>query len=145
MGSSQERQNCAFCAIASGAAPAAIVFEAEDSVGFLPLNPATFGHTLIIPRRHFRDLWEIPKDVMADLMKSALVVAHGIRDALRPEGMNIINSAGEVASQTIFHIHVHLVPRWQDDRMGRLWPPDEPQDEAARRETARRIAEYIAI
>jgi histidine triad (HIT) family protein len=121
---------CPFCEIVAGRSPARIVHESPHTLAFLPLRPATRGHTLVVPKRHVTDLWQLDTLTAHPLMESVLLVAQGIRSALSPEGLNLINSAGEVASQTVFHLHMHLVPRWPDDGMGHLWPESEnPGDE----------------
>ncbi|MFB8217693.1 HIT family protein [Streptomyces anulatus] len=136
--------NCAFCSIVAGESPAEVVFESANTISFLPLNPATYGHTLVIPKMHVRDIWEIDLNVANDVAAATLRVAHGIRLALKPDGLNLINSSGAAASQTIFHLHVHLVPRWKNDRVGNIWPPDQPLPEAVREELADDMREGIA-
>lgn len=117
--------NCAFCAAVRGDDRSVeIVGEAEDWIAFFPTNPATPGHTLIIPRRHVVDLWEVDPELAAELMKAVVQVGRAIEVSLQPEGMNLISSAGRVAEQTIFHLHLHVVPRWHRDDFGRIWPID---------------------
>lgn len=114
---------CAFCAIARGDDRSVnVVSEADDWIAFFPTNPATPGHTLIIPRRHVIDLWEVEPELAAELMKAVVRVGRAIDQSLKPEGMNLITSAGKVAEQTIFHLHLHVVPRWHRDDFGRIWP-----------------------
>jgi histidine triad (HIT) family protein len=91
-------------------------------VAFFPLEPATPGHTLIIPREHVSDLWAASPELAAELMRAAVQVGRAIQEALAPEGMNLITSAGTVAEQTIFHLHLHVVPRWKRDGFGAIWP-----------------------
>lgn len=122
--------DCEFCDIVSGRAPALFVAEWDTAVAFFPLNPATVGHTLVVPRRHVADLWSADADLAAVLIQHVLEIAHQIRTALTPGGMNIINSAGRVATQTIMHLHVHVVPRYSDDAMGEIWPEGSPVAEA---------------
>ncbi|MFD8223035.1 HIT family protein [Streptomyces massasporeus] len=123
-------EDCPFCEIVAGRSPARVVHESPHTVAFLPLRPAVTGHTLVVPKRHVRDFWHLTTDTAHPLMDAMLLVARGIRTALSPEGLNVINSAGEAASQTVFHLHMHLVPRWSNDRMGHLWPaPSESAEE----------------
>ncbi|WP_425315515.1 HIT family protein [Streptomyces qinglanensis] len=119
-------QGCDFCAIGSGEAPATIFWEDEDNMAFFPLRPAVVGHTLIIPKSHFADFFGLPESSLSSLMQAAAKVGRGIQRALSPDGMNVITSAGAAASQSVFHAHVHLVPRWAADRFGDIWPPGEP-------------------
>jgi len=118
-----DEANCDFCAIARGGDRSVeIVSEAENWIAFFPTNPATPGHTLIIPRRHVVDLWEVELGLAAELMKAVVLVGRAVKVALKPEGMNLITSAGNVAEQTVFHLHLHVVPRWHRDNFGRIWP-----------------------
>lgn len=115
--------DCTFCAIARGDDHSVnVVSEADNWIAFFPTNPATPGHTLIIPRRHVIDLWEVEPELAAELMKAVVRVGRAIDQSLKPEGMNLITSAGKVAEQTIFHLHLHVVPRWHRDDFGRIWP-----------------------
>lgn len=114
---------CDFCSIARGEEPAAeIVAETIDWVAFFPLNPATPGHTLIIPREHVPDLWAISPVRSATLIAAVVQVGQAIQRALNPDGMNLISSAGSAAEQTVFHLHLHVVPRWRQDGFGQIWP-----------------------
>lgn len=114
---------CAFCAIARGADNAVeVVGEGSLWVAFFPLEPATPGHTLIIPRTHVADLWEATSELAAELMRATVTVGNAIYSAIQPEGMNLITSAGSAAEQTVFHLHLHIVPRWRRDGFGEIWP-----------------------
>ncbi len=116
---------CDFCAIGRGRNRSAeIVCEDEDWVAFFPLNPATPGHTLVIPRSHVTDLWEVEAPMDTALMAAVIRVGRAIGTALNPEGMNLITSAGKTAEQTVFHLHLHVVPRWRRDGFGRIWPTE---------------------
>lgn len=116
-----------------------LVYEDEQVIAFPPVRPAAVGHTLVVPRRHLRDFWDGEAADVAPVARAASVVGAAIRRALRPQGMNLISSAGEVATQSVFHLHLHVVPRWKDDHMGRIWPTRPPQQASARE----RIAELI--
>ena len=130
---------CEFCAIACGDSDAEVVCDGERWIAFFPLEPATSGHTLIIPREHVKDLWEVSADTGCDLMEAVILVGRAIKSALRPDGMNLITSAGAAAEQTVSHLHLHVVPRWSDDGFGELWPPKKPMPRAIERDAARRI------
>lgn len=115
--------DCAFCAIARGEDRSVeTVCEGEDWVAFFPLEPATPGHTLVIPKGHVANLWDVPPQLSAALMNAVIRVGRAIEQALRPDGMNLISSAGRVAEQTVFHLHLHVVPRWENDDFGPIWP-----------------------
>jgi histidine triad (HIT) family protein len=116
--------HCDFCAIARGDDPSVeIVCDDETWVAFFPLTPATPGHTLVIPRSHIPDLWSADPLLARDLMTAVIRVGRAIDKALTPAGMNLISSSGEVAEQTIYHLHLHVVPRYPDDAIGEIWPP----------------------
>lgn len=115
--------DCPFCSIVSGSdTDAAVVARGDRWVAFIPLDPATRGHTLVVPRDHHEDWWAAPADVIAEVARATHSVGRVIQDALGPQGVNLITSAGRAAEQTIFHLHVHLIPRWVNDAMGPIWP-----------------------
>jgi histidine triad (HIT) family protein len=117
--------DCIFCKIAAGEAPAEIVQEDEHTVAFMDLNPWTRGHALVIPRRHSRNLYEIREDDLDRTIEAAKRLALRARDALGCDGVNLINSSEPAAWQTVFHFHVHVIPRYEDDP---LQLPGKPMD-----------------
>lgn len=136
---------CDFCKLAQGRDQSAeVLAEGDEWVAFFPLDPATPGHTLIIPRSHVVNLWEIDSKLGCVLMDAVVAVGRGIQTALRPDGMNLITSAGSVAEQTIFHLHLHLVPRWQDDCFGQIWPTESKGDRGDLEQVAIRIRAALA-
>ncbi|MEV5318363.1 HIT domain-containing protein [Streptomyces sp. NPDC052687] len=131
---------CPFCAVVADPARARVVHEDAHTVAFCPLTPATRGHTMVVPRVHSADIWQMGEEEVGHLMGSVLSVGRLLRAVLAPEGVNIINSAGRAATQTVFHTHVHLVPRYRGDPMGDFWPPREaPRDEAVPDGPAQRL------
>ncbi len=116
--------DCDFCAIVAQQEDAREVLRTDQVVAFFPLEPATLGHTMVIPRRHLPSIWHLDDATAAVLATATLIVARAVRDALDPSGLNIIQSNGRAATQTVPHLHVHVVPRWQDDAMGPIWPDD---------------------
>ncbi|KOX47057.1 HIT family hydrolase [Streptomyces sp. NRRL F-7442] len=133
-------ETCTFCDIVANPTRARVVHEDDHTVAFFPLTPATWGHTLVVPRAHAADLWEMADVEVQHLMRTVLAVGRTLRGVLEPPGMNVIHSAGQAASQTVFHAHVHLVPRMPGDAMGEIWPPREPpRDETELDELAQRI------
>ena len=133
-------EGCDFCSIAQGKDQSAeIICEADHWVAFFPLDPATPGHTLVIPRHHFRDLWVLETSLAAELMSAVIRVGQAIGAALSPEGMNLISSSGEAAEQTVPHLHLHVVPRWAKDSFGRIWPPEKPMSEVLKENVADRV------
>jgi len=118
-------KDCPFCAIAAGRDDQVeVVCSSDDWVAFFPENPATPGHTLVIPRKHIQDFWEVDAALEVGLFQALLRVGNAIWHAVKPEGLNLITSAGEAAEQTVLHLHFHIVPRWEDDRLN-IWPPKE--------------------
>jgi histidine triad (HIT) family protein len=117
--------DCIFCAIAAGEGPAEIVQEDVHTVAFMDINPWTRGHALVIPRAHSRNLYEIADDDLARTMAAAKRLAVRMRDVLGCDGINVLNSCEAAAWQTVFHFHVHLIPRYEDDPL-RL--PGSPMD-----------------
>jgi len=137
-----ETESCEFCAIARGEDHSVeVVCEGESWIAFFPLNPATPGHTLVIPRTHVADLWKVDPPLGAELMAAVIRVGRAIDAALSPEGMNLITSAGETAEQTVFHLHLHLVPRWHRDGFGRIWPVEGKYEDTDLEDVASRIRE----
>jgi histidine triad (HIT) family protein len=117
--------DCIFCAIASGEGPAEIVQEDEHTVAFMDINPWTRGHALVIPRAHSADLYDIGDDDLARTMAAVKRLAARMRGALGCDGINVLNSTGRAAWQTVFHFHMHVIPRYEDDPL-RL--PGSPMD-----------------
>ena len=136
-------QDCAFCKIVRGETPAEVVFESDTALAFFPPEPATRGHTLVIPKRHVRDFLDLASEDVPGLGDAVLRVGNGLKHELTPEGMNLISSAGSAASQTVMHLHVHLVPRWNGDAVGEIWPPKQPTSEAALEGLADRMRQRL--
>lgn len=100
------------------------VYRDEHVVAFFPTEPAVLGHTMVVPREHVPDVWSLSEETASHLARATVRLAGAVRDAVEPEGLNIIQSNGEAATQTVFHLHVHLVPRWDGDAMGPIWPEE---------------------
>lgn len=120
--------SCPFCAIVEGTAPARIIAETAASISFLPDVPAVLGHVLVVPRSHLGELWDLDEEQARALGADVLATARVVRDALQPDGLNLIQSNGTAAGQSVRHLHVHVVPRTTDDRMPDLWPEDAQWD-----------------
>lgn len=146
MAEPNDLMNCEFCAIARGEdLVTEIVCEGETWVAFFPLSPATPGHTLIIPRVHVPNLWKADPSLGAVLMTAVIRVGRAIDAALGPEGMNLITSAGGSAEQTVFHLHLHVVPRWRRDNFGDIWPPATRYEDANLGDVAERIRRECGV
>ena len=136
---------CPFCQIVRGEQPARIVGDSSDTLAFFPLRPVCLGHTIVIPKAHVPDLWAAGSPPSAGLMQAVVRVGQAINRVLRPDGMNLISSAGKAASQTVFHLHLHVVPRWSGDHIGHIWPPGEPLGDQLKDETAAAIRAAYAV
>jgi histidine triad (HIT) family protein len=136
---SEGTDNCPFCAIAAGRDQSVeVVCSASSWVAFFPTDPATPGHTLVIPRAHVRDLWSAEPSLRAELIEAVSKVGNAVRAAVEPEGMNLITSAGDAAEQTVFHLHLHVVPRWADDRLD-IWPPKRSMAKELKQDIAKSV------
>ena len=91
------------------------VYRDEFVVAFFPTDPAVLGHTMIVPRQHVPDIWSVDEDAAGHLARATVRLAAAVREAVKPEGLNVIQSNGAAATQSVFHLHVHLVPRWEGD------------------------------
>jgi histidine triad (HIT) family protein len=107
--------NCLFCEIVQRRKPASIVYEDEQTLAFLDIHPSARGHTLVIPKTHYENLFEVQED--NGFVAAMARVARGIRDALQPDGLNVLQANGRAAGQTVFHLHMHLIPRWRGDSL----------------------------
>lgn len=115
------------------------MYRDEHVVAFFPTEPAVLGHTMVVPRRHVADIWELDEETASHLARSTVRLAGAIREAVHPEGLNIIQSNGEAATQTVFHLHVHLVPRWDGDAMGPIWPKETDYSEEEKDDVLMRV------
>jgi histidine triad (HIT) family protein len=128
--------DCIFCKIVAGELPSQIVAEDERTITFMDISPATRGHALVIPRRHARDLLGIEPDDLAATVLAAQRLARLAPERLGADGVNLLNSCGAPAWQTVFHFHIHVIPRYEDDPLRLPWTPssgdpDEIADVAA--------------
>jgi histidine triad (HIT) family protein len=119
--------DCLFCKIVAGEIPATLVREDERTVAFMDINPATRGHLLVIPREHSRDLLAIGGEDLAACGAAAQALATRVTERLGADGVNVINSCGRDAWQTVFHFHLHVIPRYAGDPLRLPWTP-EPGD-----------------
>lgn len=120
--------DCIFCKIAAGEIPSATIYEDEEFRVILDLGPATKGHALLIPKKHYANLMEIPEDLAAKAMVTAKKVVTVMKEALGCDGYNVVQNNGEAAGQTVFHFHMHLIPRYAGDGAGVTWTPGTLSD-----------------
>lgn len=106
---------CIFCAIVAGDAPSRQIHEDEHTVSFLDINPVTVGHSLVIPKRHATNIHDMPPEDMAAVAKASKVVAGMLTERLGSDGVNLLHATGAAAWQTVFHFHMHVIPRVEGD------------------------------
>ena len=121
--------NCIFCKIANGEIPAATLYEDENFRVILDLGPASKGHALILPKFHAANIYDLPDEMATKVMILAKKMATAMTEALKCDGFNIVQNNGECAGQTVFHFHMHLIPRYKGDNVGITWNPGELTDE----------------
>ena len=122
-------ENCIFCKIANGEIPAATLYEDENFRVILDLGPASKGHALILPKSHAANIYELSDEMAAKAMILAKKMATAMTAALKCDGFNIVQNNGTTAGQTVFHYHVHMIPRHKDDKVGLGWTMHELTEE----------------
>ena len=118
-----KKDDCIFCRIANGEIPSSTIYEDEDFRVFLDLNPATRGHALLVPKEHYANLFELDEEITGKILATAKKVGARMKEALGCDGLNLVQNNGEAAGQTVFHFHLHLIPRYKDDKAGISWTP----------------------
>lgn len=121
--------NCIFCKIANGEIPSKTIEENDMFKVVLDVGPATKGHALILPKDHYRNLYDLPEDVVAEVYKMAQKIALKMKEKLGCDGVNIVQNNEEAAGQTVFHFHMHVIPRYKDDGQVIGWRPGQPTAE----------------
>ena len=131
-------ENCVFCNLANGTWDSAPLYEDDDFRVILSLGPASKGHALILPKAHYANIYEIPEELAAKAIVLAKKMAGIMTEALDCDGFNIVQNNGEAAGQTVFHFHMHLIPRYKDDKAGFGWNTGE-LDEATKQEVLTKV------
>ena len=121
--------DCVFCKIVAGELPATVIDEDERTLAFMDISPATRGHALVIPREHHADLIDVPGPELTAVALASQRLAKRIKERLGADGVNLLNSCGPAAWQTVFHFHIHVIPRYSDDPLRLPWVPG-PGDNA---------------
>lgn len=129
-------ENCIFCKILAGEIPSTAVYEDDDFKAILDVNPAARGHVIILPKNHAANIYELPDEDASKIMVVAKKIATAIEKAYHCDGVNILQNNGEAAGQTVFHLHVHVIPRFKGDTVNIGWKQgDMPEDlDAIRKE-----------
>ena len=122
-------KNCIFCKIANGEIPSTTLYEDEEFRVILDLGPASKGHALILPKNHFEDVCALDEKTAAKILPLAARVGSAMKKALGCAGFNLVQNNGEAAGQTVFHFHMHLIPRYEGDQVGITWKPGTLTDE----------------
>ena len=121
--------NCIFCKIANGEVPSKTLYEDDSFRVILDLGPATKGHALIIPKEHYANLYELPEETAGEAMKLAKRMVIKMTERLGCEGFNLVQNNGDLAGQTVFHFHMHMIPRYQADGQKIGWKPQDATQE----------------
>lgn len=116
-------ENCIFCKLANGEIPTSTLYEDEDFRVILDANPASKGHALIIPKEHYANLYELDDELASKVLVLAKKMITKLTDVLGCDGYNLVQNNGETAGQTVFHFHLHLIPRYKGDAVGIGWKP----------------------
>lgn len=114
-------EKCIFCKIANGEIPSATLYEDEEFRVILDLNPASKGHALILPKKHAADFFDLPDETAGRAIILAKKIASVLKEGLHADGINVVQNNGEAAGQTVFHYHMHLIPRYQGDTVNVNW------------------------
>lgn len=125
-----KKDDCIFCKLANGVIPTNSIYEDEDFKVILDAAPATKGHVLILPKEHADNLYELPDETAEKVLVLAKKLAKKMTDKLGCDGLNLVQNNGTVAGQTVFHFHMHLIPRYKEDGQSIVWQPTEPDAEA---------------
>ncbi|MGI6072526.1 MAG: HIT family protein [Lachnospiraceae bacterium] len=125
-----KKDDCIFCLLANGDIPTMSLYENEDFRVIFDAAPATAGHALIIPKDHFENIFDIPEDLLGRAHKLAGKLAPVLIEVFGADGINILQNNNESAGQTVFHFHIHLIPRYKDDKAILSWTPGEQNKES---------------
>ena len=115
--------NCIFCKIAAGEIPSATLYEDDDFRVLLDVGPASKGHTLVIPKNHYGDIFEITESDLKKAIYLTQKTAKRLKEVLGCDGINVLQNNGPAAGQTVFHFHIHIIPRWDGDGVSVTWKP----------------------
>ena len=121
-------QNCIFCKLANGEIPTNKIYEDDDFTVIMDASPATKGHSLILPKEHYANLYEIPDEIAAKVFPLAKKLVSHMTEVLKCDGFNVLQNNGETAGQTVFHFHMHLIPRYDGDTVKVGWKPGRLTD-----------------
>ena len=124
-----KKDDCIFCKLANGIIPTNSLYEDDVVKVIFDAGPASSGHVLILPKEHFDNVYSLDDDTAAHIFQVAVKVAKALKEGLNLEGLNIVQNNGEIAGQTVFHFHMHIIPRYKGDTVNVGWKPGEVTDE----------------
>ncbi len=113
--------DCIFCKIIAGEIPCISLWEDQETLAFMDINPANPGHALVIPKQHWQDVYTIPDEAIGAVAATARRIATAVRTALTPDGINLVQANGPGAAQSVFHFHMHVLPRYSGDELKLNW------------------------
>ena len=125
---------CVFCKIVAGEIPCTKVFEDGLCIAFLDVGPISPGHTLLVPKAHYETIHQMPAAEAAHLARHIPSLAAAVQRAVRAEGINVLQNNGACSGQEVFHVHVHLIPRWPQDGLGFRWPAKQADPEVLKQQ-----------
>ena len=134
---------CIFCKIVNGEIPAVKVLDEESVLAFMDINPSSRGHMLVVPKNHAENIFEIPESDLATLIKAVKKCAGAAKDALRADGVTILQLNGKASDQIVPHLHIHVIPRWENDGLSVSTWEMKPGDMEEIQAIARKIREHI--
>ncbi len=134
-------EDCIFCKIVTGDIPSSNVYEDDDTLAFLDIRPVNPGHTLVIPKAHYRNVLDIPEETFLDVARTVKKVARAVKEGTGADGVNISSSHEPAAGQEVFHLHFHIIPRFAGDGLTH-WPHKEYADGEAK-EVAEKIRKAL--
>jgi histidine triad (HIT) family protein len=134
---------CIFCAIIGHRARAFRLYDDDDTFAFMDIHPANDGHCLVIPKRHYETIFEMSPEDFAAVARTVVRVARAVHQALQPGGLNLVQANGPIAGQSVGHVHVHVLPRREDDNLWLNWPRNRRVDPADIAQIAERIRAYL--
>lgn len=133
-------EDCIFCKIVSKEVPSKIVYEDSDVLAFLDISQVSKGHTLVIPKKHYENVLDTPKDTLLKVISVAKDLGNKYKEILKADGINFMNASGKEAQQSVFHLHFHVVPRYKNDNLD-LWFKGNPKAKEEIEETYKKILE----
>ena len=135
-------ENCIFCKIVKGEIPSHKVYEDETTLAFLDISPVNIGHTLVIPKEHYENIYETPEKIMMDMMRTVKKISHAVKKGLNADGINVNMNNDPAAGQAVFHSHIHVIPRIKNDGFG-LWQGKRPYNDGEKEIVVKKITREL--